>query len=268
MLRTILVSAAAVLGVGAMAQASNSLVPGQLHYTQRIIGSVEGLDTPPITPHALNNISTKYQDWGSATGSHPAGNGVLVGTISTGLNKTYGDDAEMVGAAGTQLTSFGMSIADNNGNTGGFDGWDVIQGEVDFFRQSDNSFIDGFLFQSSFGGQLNANSFRVFYNDGQLDPLNTIFDTNNIYVTTTFTSATSLNGTLDPNLLGIQIRTPAGPIGSSLDEMVINGTVVNSPFGNNPHADSTYAIRTGEVPEPATLGLAGMAVLGMLVRRR
>src|SRR5207248_8487808 len=69
---------------------------------------------PIVTPAVKFGLKTIYQDWGSATGSHPAGNGILQGAIATGLNAMSGDDLHLVGSGFLALTSMGFSIANTN----------------------------------------------------------------------------------------------------------------------------------------------------------
>ena len=263
MLRNIFVSLAAVLCTTVGVRAASLLVPGPLTNTTRFIGTPEG-SAGTVNPLALTAISTKYQDWGSATGSHPAGAGVSQGGVTTGLNNTTGDDWNMIpGTAGTELTSMGFSIVDTNAPTTSGDGFTVIQGEIDFFRQSDNSFINGFLWQTDLTGIAG----QPGLNGGQA--VRIIFDTNNVWCTNTFTSVATVNG-LDqnPNNIGQNIRNPVGPIGTSQDRIIFNGAVQNSPFGANPLGNLTFTVRTGLVPEPGCLALIGLAGLGMLSRRR
>src|SRR5436190_14021258 len=148
MLRNIFVSFAVIL-CSAVAVRAASIQPAVES------GSIQASivnGQPVATPFVLTAISTKYQDWGSATGSHPAGAGVLNGAVTTGLNQLWGDDANMVGAVGTQLTSMGFSVANNNAASTSGDAFGLMQGEIDFFRQSDSSQIGGFLWSIDFTG--------------------------------------------------------------------------------------------------------------------
>src|SRR5436190_18347093 len=210
---------------------------------------------PPVFVGQLApGTTTSYLDWnGSGT---LASAGVLNGFITTGLNSLNGDDAHM-NATG-KLGTMGFSIANTNA-TGG-PSLDLVEGEIDFFRQSDSSFISGFLWNVDFGpsGGLPAQaSTRVSFADGSLESLNINLDTPDIFITTEFTNSVNTLDALDPNI-GIQIRNPAGgaaaPGASSQDRLIINGAVSNSPFGGNPGGNSSYFVRLSPIPEPAMLG--------------
>src|SRR5207244_1413117 len=106
-----------------------------------------------------------------------------------------------------------------------------VDGELDFFRQSNSSFLGGLIFTANLTAILGAplaaqSSVRLSFTDGSLESLNIILDTPDIFITTTFTN--SLDGLGNPNNnVGIQIRNPAGgaaaPGASSQDRMILNG---------------------------------------------
>jgi hypothetical protein len=171
------------------------------------------------------------------------------------------------------LGSMGFSIA--NTNAAGGPGLTEVDGEIDVFRQSDTSFLGGITFTADLTTILGAplpagSSVRLAFGDGSLEGANIILDTPDVFITTDFTNVTNSLDAIDSNV-GIQIRNPAGgtaaPGASSQDEMVLNGNVVNSPFGANPPGNTSYFLRVSPVPEPATLGLITVGAAVCLRRR-
>jgi hypothetical protein len=195
---------------------------------------------------------------------------VLTNLLTTGLNSLNGDDAVMnrTGLLGTM----GLSVANNN-PAGSGDGFGLVQGDVQFFRQSDSSFIGGFNWNIDFtasGGLPGQSSSRLSFPDGGLESLGIVLDTPNIFITTEFTTVNMLLGLDDPNQVGIQIRNPAGgaaaPGSSSTDLLVLGGSPVASPFAGNPVGNTSYFVRIA--PEPGSLALLAIGGLGVLRRRR
>src|SRR5205823_5638288 len=136
-----------------------------------------------------------------------------------------GDDAH-ANATGL-LGTMGFSIA--NTNAAGGPGLTEVDGELDLFRQSDNSFIGGVLFTAPLTTILGAplapqSSVRLSFADGSLESANIIVNTPDIFITTDFTTSVNSLDAVDPNV-GIQIRNPAGgaaaPGASSQDKMII-----------------------------------------------
>jgi hypothetical protein len=199
-----------------------------------------------------------------------ASTGAIQGLFTTGLNKLWGDDLHM-NATGL-LGTCGFSIA----NTSTADtALGKITGDIQFFRKSDLTFIDGFNWNIDFGaaGLAPQSSSRVSFADGALESIGIILDTPDVYMTGEFTSATVVAGSEDPEaIIGIQIRNPAGgaaaPGASSADALVINGTPTNSPFGGNPVANTSLFVRVSPVPEPACLSALAIAGLVTVARRR
>jgi len=263
--------AACALACGHAAFAANNQLTGQVITGQPV--TAVSAEVPIPTVSLLPGTTTSYLDWTGA--GTLASAGVLQGLLTTGQNTVYGDDAHM-NTTGL-LGSMGFSIANTN-PTGSGALFGVVQGNIQFFRQSDNSSIGGFNWNIDFtsggtsAGLPEQSSSRVSFPDGSLESLGLILNTPDIYVTTTFTTVNELTGLGDPNAVGIQIRNPAGgtaaPVASSADKMILNGTVTNSPFANNPGGNSSYFIRLSPVPEPTSIALVALGGFGAARRRR
>jgi len=182
-----------------------------------------------------------------------------------------GDDAHMNTTG--KLGTMGFSIA--NTNAAGGPGLTEVDGEFDFFRQSNLSFLGGITFNGDMtailGAPLAANSsVRLSFADGALEAANIILDTPDIFITTEFTNSLNNLDAIDNNV-GIQIRNPAGglaaPGATSQDELVINGTPTVAPFGGVPPGNTSYFVRVSPVPEPAMLGLLTVGA-ALCLRRR
>ena len=222
-----------------------------------------------IGPLLAAGTTTSYLDW-SGTGTL-ASAGSLQALLPTGTMSLNGDDAHMntTGLLGTM----GFSIA--NTNAAGGPGLSEVDGELDFFRQSDSSFLGGVTFTANLTTILGAplaaqSSIRLSFADGSLEAANIILNTPDIFITTDFTNSVNTLDAVDSNV-GIQIRNPAGgtaaPGASSQDKMILNGNAVASPFGGNPVGNTSYFTRVSPVPEPAMLGLITVGA-ALCLRRR
>lgn len=202
----------------------------------------------------------RYRNWASPPSTLLAG-------FAQGLGSLTGDDVNLI-AGPALLDTMGFSIY--NGNTAG-QRLSFVDGEIDFFRQSDGSFIGGFLWNADLatllgsGGLDGGSSVRLSFPAGSLQSLGINLETA-MYVTQTFTTATLPLGGSSASV-GQQIRNPPAT-GTSADLLVIGGSIVTSPFAGNPVGNMSFTITTTDVPAPGALAILGLGGLVAGRRRR
>ncbi|MCC6676259.1 MAG: hypothetical protein IT436_03865 [Phycisphaerales bacterium] len=201
----------------------------------------------------------RYRNWAAPS--------TLLAGFAQGLGSLTGDDVNLV-AGPALLDTMGFSIY--NGNAAG-QRLAFADGEIDFFRQSDGSFIGGFLWNADLatilgsGGLDGGSSVRLSFAAGSLVSLGINLESA-MYVTQTFTTATLPLGGSDASI-GQQIRNPPA-IGTSADLLIIGGVITTSPFAGNPVGNMSWTITTTDVPAPGAVALLGLGGLVAGRRRR
>lgn len=220
----------------------------------------------PASNMSLRATALAYADW-----SAPQGAGVLNGVATTGLNRLDGDRINLVPNGVNLLSEMGYSFGNQNpaGSTARVT---AIATTISFFDGVTllpvGSFTSTTNLSALAGGGLAAQaSVRLNFAPASLESLGLLLPTN-VIVTTTTTSVTFNTGTgTDANLIGQQVRNPVS-VGSSADELILNGSVVADPFGAAPAPDGnfSYYIVTNSVPAPGSMALLGLG--GLMVSRR
>lgn len=196
----------------------------------------------------------------------------LQGVLTTGLNRLDGDDTFLSAANGAGwLDDMGFSLANTNaaGSTARITGFSAT---IQFFDNVTLTNLGGFTSSSSLtslsgGGLAAQSSVRLSFGAGSLKSLN-IFLPRNIITTVTITAVTFGAGTgNNSSLVGQQVRN-APATGTSTDSVILNGSVVPSPFGGNPAGNFSFFINTDNIPTPGSLALLGLAGIAAGRRRR
>lgn len=206
-------------------------------------------------------VNDQYRNWAAPS--------TLTATYSHGLGTLNGDDLNMVSNGVGWLNDMGFSIANNNaaGQRLAF-----LSGSINFFRQSDLSFIGGFTVSVDAatifgGGGLDGGfSARLSFGANALSGLNIFFGANTaIWALIQWDSATVTGGGSTANI-GQQLRNPP-VLGTSANQLVIGNSVVSAPF-SNAVGNSSFFIRTDNIPTPGSLALLGLAGIAAGRRRR
>ena len=223
-----------------------------------------------ITPGSLaldRATVLAYADW-----SAPQGSGALNGGLTTGLNRIDGDRVSLVPNGVNLLSDLGFSFYNLNA-TGSTSRITSFTAEFNFFDGNTLAFVDGFnagtfsLAGLGGGGLAAQSSIRFNFGAAALEPLD-IQLPNDVVITMTVTAVTFSAGTgTDPNLIGQQVRNPVS-VGTSTDELVLNGSIVADPFGTGPDGNFSYFVVTNSIPTPASAALLGLGGLVAVRRRR
>jgi hypothetical protein len=207
-------------------------------------------------------VNDSYRNWASPPSA-------LTGVYSHGLGTLNGDDLNMVANGAGWLDDMGFSIANNNAAGQRLAN---LSGSINFFRQSDLSFIAGFtvsvdaaaIFGS--GGLDGGFSARLSFGAGALKPLNIFFGANTaIWALIQWDTATVTGGG-STAAIGQQLRNPPA-VGTSANQLVLLNNVTPAPFANVV-GNSSFFIRTDNIPTPGSLALLGLAGIAAGRRRR
>jgi len=257
-----LLAAGALLA--AAGSASAGFNPGMNDVGSYTVNRLDG-SIRPNSPFIDRATANAYADWATP------GTGVINGLLTTGLNRLDGDRVNIVPNGLNLLSSMGYSFANTNptGSTARVTG---VSSTVSFFDGVTLAGIGSFTTTSNLstlvGGGLAAQaSIRLTFAANSLEAFN-IFLTPSTIVTITTTAVTFNAGTgTDPALNGQQIRNPVS-IGSSADELILNGNIVADPFGAAPAPDGNVSLLliTNDIPTPSTLALLGLG--GLIAGRR
>ncbi len=261
-----------LLAVGALLAAAGSASGAVVTNTTDVGAYRINLSGAPATPvHttvADRATALVYADWTGA----PGGSGALNGVLTTGLNRLDGDRVNTLPNGVNLLSDMGYSFGNNNpsASTARISSFAA---NINFFDGVTQALIGGFtgaganLAGLPGGGLAGNSSVRLSFGAGVLEFLNILLPTDVIF-TVTITSVTFTAGTgNDPNLIGQQIRNPVS-IGSSSDQLVLNGAVVNDPLGTGPDGNFSLYLITNSIPTPATAGLLALGGLVATRRRR
>lgn len=180
-------------------------------------------------------------------------------TSSTDLAATYGDQANMVGAAGSTLDSLKFALFCSGSSANALTSATVT---LRFYRQSNSSYIGGL---SVSVGSLGKGFYSV-YTVNSLASLGINFDTDNILVTQQLSNVVGATrmGTVFSNAS----NTPA--LGSTNAGLYMSNSTTTAGFytftGFSSFSSGAYQMST--VPAPGALALLGVASLVSTRRRR